>query len=169
MSASIKFLTAVLLVILSCPTLAGSPLFQNLGSDAFETVDIHRGQGQWLVVMLWASDCEICKTEVGAYKQFHQRHRQTTASVLGLTIDGTAGKEEALDFVNQHNLNFSNLIGEPETVMSYFQVLTGSPWIGTPSFLVFGPNGELMAQQVGALSPGLIEQFIADNSATPGL
>lgn len=169
MSASIKFPTIVLLVILSCPTLAGSPLFQNLESDAFETVDIHRGQGKWLVVMLWASDCEICTAEVGAYKQFHQRHRQTTASVLGLTIDGAAGKEEALDFVNQHNLNFSNLIGEPEAVMSYFQILTGGPWIGTPSFLVFGPNGELMAKQVGALSPDLIDQFIADNSAAPGL
>ena len=169
MSASIKFPTTVLLVILSFPALAGSPLFQNLGSDAFETIDTHGGQGKWLVVMVWASDCEICKTEVGAYKQFHQRHRQTTASVLGLTIDGAAGKEEALDFVNQHNLNFSNLIGEPEAVMSYFQILTGSPWIGTPSFLVFGPNGELMAKQVGALSPDLIDQFIADNSATPGL
>jgi peroxiredoxin len=169
MSASIKSLTAVLLVILSLPTVAGSPLFQNLGSDAFETIDAHGGQGKWLVVMVWASDCEICKTEVGAYKQFHQRHRETTARVLGLTLDGATGKKQALDFVNQHNLNFSNLIGEPETVMSYFQILTGSPWIGTPSFLVFAPNGALMAKQVGALSPALIEQFIADNNATPAL
>ena len=169
MSASIKFPTAVLLVILSFPALAGSPLFQNLGSDAFETIDTHGGQGKWLVVMVWASDCEICKAEVGAYKQFHQRYRKTSASVLGLTLDGAAGKEDALDFVNQNSLNFSNLIGEPETVMSYFQILTGSPWIGTPSFLIFGPHGELKAKQVGALSPELIEQFIADNSVEPEL
>ena len=169
MSASIKSLTAILLVILSLPTLAGSPLFQNLESDAFETIDAHGGKGKWLVVMVWASDCEICKAEVGAYQQFYLRHRQTTATVLGLTLDGAAGKKEARDFVNQHNLNFNNLIGEPETVMSYFQILTGSPWIGTPSFLIFDPKGELMAKQVGALPPDLIEQFIASNSATPGL
>jgi len=169
MSASIKFLTAVLLVILSFPALAGSPLFQNLGSDAFETIDTHGGHGKWLVVMVWASDCVICQTEVGTYKQFHQRNRETTASVLGLTLDGAVGKENALDFVNQNNLNFNNLIGEPETVISYFQILTGSPWIGTPSFLIFGPDGELKAKQVGALSPDLIQQFIADTSVEPEL
>ena len=167
MSALIKFPTAVLLVILSFPALAGSPLFQNLDSDAFETVDIHRGQGKWLVVMVWASDCEICTAEVGAYKQFHQRQRKTTATVLGLTLDGAVGKEDALDFVHKNNLNFNNLIGEPETVMSYFKILTGSQWIGTPSFLIFGPDGELKAKQVGALSPSLIEQFIADNNLEP--
>lgn len=168
MSAPVKFLTAVLLIVFPFPTLAGSPLFQNLASDAFETVDSHRGRGKWLVVMVWAFNCEICKAEVGAYEQFHQRHRQTTAGVLGLTLDGTVGKGDALDFVKQHNLNFNNLLGEPEAVMSYFQILTGSPWIGTPSFLIFGPNGELMAKQVGALSPDLIEQFIKDTSAKPG-
>jgi peroxiredoxin len=168
MSAPTKFLAAVLLIIFSFPTLAGSPLFQNLASDAFETVDIHRGQGKWLVVMVWASDCEICKAEVGAYKQFHQRHRQTTASVLGLTLDGAVGKGDALDFVKQHNLDFNNLLGEPEAVMSYFQILTRSPWIGTPSFLIFSPNGELMAKQIGALSPDVIEQFIKDNNAASG-
>lgn len=169
MSASIKFPTAVLLVILSFPALAGSPLFQNLDSDAFETIDTHGGQGKWLVVMVWASDCEICNAEVGAYKQFHPRHRKTSASVLGLTLDAAVGKEDALDFDNQNSLNFNNLIGEPETVKSYFQILTGSPWIGTPGFLIFGPNGELRAKQVGALSPDLIEQFIADNSVEPEL
>ncbi len=133
--------------------MAGSPLFQNLGSDAFETVDSHRGQGKVAGGHGVGIRLRNLQAEVGAYKQFHQRHRKTTASVLGLTLDGAVGKEDALDFVNQHNLNFNNLIGEPETVMSYFQILTGSPWIGTPSFLIFGPNGELMAKQVGALSP----------------
>ena len=162
-------LLAVLLLLVSLATQAGSPLFQNLGSDAFETVDDHGGQGKWLVVMVWASDCEICKTEVAAYQRFHERHWQTTASVLGLTLDGSAGMQQALDFVRQHRLTFDNLIGEPEAVMSYFQILTGTGWIGTPSFLVFGPQGELMAKQVGALTPDVIEQFIADNSSTPTL
>jgi len=51
-------------------------------------------------------------------------------------------------------------------VMGYFQLLTGSRWVGTPTFLVFGPDGELMAKQAGAVPTDLIEQFIAANTAT---
>jgi peroxiredoxin len=169
LSAPVRLLAAILLSFASLTAQAGSPLFQNLGSDVFESVDTHGGQGKWLVVMIWASDCEICKAEVGDYQRFHERHRHNAANVVGLTLDGSAGKQDALDFVNQHHLTFNNLIGEPEAVMSYFQILTGSPWIGTPSFLVFGLDGELMAKQVGALSPDVIEQFIVDNTSTPKL
>ena len=168
-SAPVRLLATALLCCAVLTVQAGSPLFQNLGSDAFETVDDHGGQGKWLVLMVWASDCEICKTEVAAYQRFHERHRHTNANVLGLTLDGSAGRQQALDFVRQHRLTFDNLIGEPEAVMSYFQILTGTGWIGTPSYLVFGPQGELMAKQVGALTPDVIEQFIADNSSTPKL
>ena len=39
------------------------------------------------------------------------------------------------------------------------------PWIGTPSFLLFDPQGNLLAQQVGAVPPELIEEFIAKHTA----
>ena len=165
MSKSVSFVAA-LLVLLAAPIASASPpLFQNLGSDAFETIDNHSEQGKWLIVMIWASDCEICEREVGSYQQFHDRHQQVDARVLGITLDGSAGKDDALGFVDQHELKFDNLLGEPEVVATYFQLLTGSPWVGTPTFLVFGPDGELMAKQVGAVPTDLIEQFIAANTA----
>ena len=34
--------------------LANSPLLQNLATGAFETIDDHRRDGQWLIVMIWA-------------------------------------------------------------------------------------------------------------------
>ncbi|MDH3221797.1 MAG: TlpA family protein disulfide reductase [Gammaproteobacteria bacterium] len=139
-------------------------MFDNLDTGVPETLENYRGDGKWLVVMIWASDCEICKREAGSYQQFHEDHKAVDAKVVGITLDGLAKREDAGAFVAQHGLGFANLIGEPEAVTAYYQIVTGSPWIGTPSFLVFGPDGELMAKQEGAVPTDLIEDFIAANS-----
>ncbi|MDC1287439.1 TlpA family protein disulfide reductase [Gammaproteobacteria bacterium] len=159
-------LLVTLLLLVASPLTAAAPLLQNLQSNAFETIDQHMDPGKWLVVMIWASDCEICKREVGSYQQFHERHEQRDARVLGITLDGALGEKAARGFVAAHGVGFDNLIGEPETVTSYFQVVTGSPWVGTPTFLIYGPDGSLLAKQAGAVPVDLIEQFIAANSAT---
>ena len=152
------------LLLVAPPVPAGSPLLQNLESDAFETIDDHREPGKWLVVMIWASDCEICRREVGSYQRFHQRHKPRDARVLGITMDGAQRKEAARGFVAEHGVGFNNLLGEPEAVAAYFQALTGSRWVGTPTFLIYGPDGALLAKQTGAVPVDLIEQFIATRS-----
>jgi thiol-disulfide isomerase/thioredoxin len=154
-----------MLVVLSLSTAVrpGSPPFQNLGSGEFETLDTYAGNGKWLIVMIWAHDCEICEREVGDYEKFHQKHVDDNARVLGITLDGEANRQLALDFVSRHRLNFENLIAEPETVAAFFEVTTGSKWVGTPTFLIFGPGGELKAKQVGAVETEIVESFIAAN------
>lgn len=143
---------------------AGSPLFENLKSGAFETIENHSQQGKWLIVMIWAHDCEICEREVDDYQRFHRKHAENNAIVLGVTLDGAARQQAAVDFVARHQLNFENLIAEPEVVATYYQITTGSKWIGTPSFLIFGPDSELKAKQVGAVETGVVEAFIAANT-----
>lgn len=156
--------------ILACASagnaIAASPMLQNLDTDVFESLDQHRRPGRWLVVMIWAHDCKICDHEVGAYQAFHQRQRGGNADVLGITLDGEAGRVAAQDFVARHRLGFANLLGEPETVAAYYQALTGERWVGTPTFLVFGPDGELRAKQVGAVEVEIVEQFIAANGSS---
>ena len=159
-------LVASLLCFAAGSVNAESPLFQNLKSDAYETIDDSRQSGKWMVVMIWAHDCEICEREVGDYHQFHQRRAGDDAMVLGITLDGEARKQQALDFMNRHELGFVNLIGEPEVVAGYYQLTTGSRWVGTPSFLIFNPDGELMAKQAGAVEVEIVENFIAANTQT---
>lgn len=143
---------------------ASSPLFQNLVSDSFDTIDDYRQTGKWVVVMIWAHDCEICEREVGDYQRFHQRHADNDAIVLGITLDGEERKQAALDFVARHQLEFENLIGEPEVVAGYYQLVTGSRWVGTPSFLIFAPDGKLMARQAGAVEVEIVENFVTTNT-----
>ena len=158
-------LTAILLTFATLlqpsPAYASSPMLQNLATDSFETLADHQNPGQWLVVMIWAHDCEVCEREVGDYQRFHERHAAGDARVLGITLDGEGYRQQALDFVSRHKLGFANLLGEPDTVAGYYEIVTGSRWVGTPSFLIFGPDGELRAKQVGAVEVEIVENFIS--------
>jgi peroxiredoxin len=125
----------------------------------------YSGKGKWLVVMIWASDCRVCNKEAHAYVDFHFVHSDDDAQVLGISIDGQAKKAEAQKFIERHKINFPNLIGEPAVVANLFAQLTGTYFAGTPAFLFYDPNGELRAQQLGAVPIELIEDFIKQPTA----
>jgi peroxiredoxin len=129
-----------------------------------KSISDYAGKGKWLVVMIWASDCHVCNKEAHAYVDFHFVHAEDNAQVLGISIDGQAKKAEALKFIERHKINFPNLIGEPEEVARLFSELTGTYFVGTPAFLIYDPTGNLRVQQVGAVPPELIENFIKQNT-----
>jgi thiol-disulfide isomerase/thioredoxin len=124
----------------------------------------HTGQGKWTVIMLWASDCHVCNQEAHQYEDFHQRHKDKDASVLGITLDGMGKVDAASAFVARNQVSFPNLIGEPYVVTALYSELTGRPWVGTPTFLIYSPGGELVAQQAGAVPASLIEDFISSQA-----
>jgi len=124
----------------------------------------YAGKGKWLVVMLWASDCLVCNEEIGNYTAFQTKHAGKDATMLGVSIDGAEKEKDAKDFLTRHKVNFPSLIGEPQQVASMFQELTGSEWIGTPTFMVYNPKGELIGAQTGAVPTDVIESFIARES-----
>ncbi|MCW8900612.1 MAG: TlpA family protein disulfide reductase [Gammaproteobacteria bacterium] len=121
-------------------------------------------KGKWLVVMMWASDCHICNREAHQYVDFHMLHSDSDATVLGMSLDGASRKKEAEAFIKKHSVDFPNLIAEPATVAQLFQESTGQGFAGTPTFLIYSPDGELKAAQAGAVPTELIEDFIKKNS-----
>jgi peroxiredoxin len=128
------------------------------------SIESFAGNGKWLVVMIWASDCHVCNREAESYAQFHESHKNRDATLLGVSIDGQAKKADAEDFIRRHDLPFPNLIGEPEAVMLYYMMVSGAQFAGTPTIMVYGPDGTLMAAQAGAVPPEIIEDFMARNS-----
>lgn len=117
---------------------------------------------KWTVLMIWAHNCHICNKEAQSYSFFHEGNE--SAQILGLSIDGLKQKKKAENFIVSHDLSFPNLLGEPEVVMSYYASLTSSRFIGTPTFMLFSPNGKLMAAQAGAVPPEVIDNYIKQNS-----
>lgn len=125
------------------------------------SIEEFTGNGKWLVLMIWAHDCHVCNQEAENYVHFHDEHKNRDAQVLGLSLDGVGNKAKAEEFINNHDLSFPSLIGEPENIMLYYQIQTGSSFVGTPTFMIFNPQGKLLAAQAGAVPPELIEKFIA--------
>ena len=65
------------------------------------TLSEFTGQGKWTIVMFWASDCRVCNAEAQEYVLFHDRHHDKDAAILGISLDGRAGKAGALDFIER--------------------------------------------------------------------
>lgn len=119
------------------------------------------GHGKWLVVTVWASDCAVCNREVPELIAFHQAHRETDASVLGISVDGPGGRENAMAFIKRHGVNFPNLLDDGKAFKAIYLRATGRPWFGgTPMNLVYAPSGELLARRIGPLGKAEIEAFI---------
>ena len=157
------FCLAFVLGLMFVTNAAAGEGFQTFDGKA-DSIERYAGKGKWLVVMLWASDCHVCNQEVHQYMEFHQKHADKDAVILGVSLDGEEKKSDAKDFIARHKVNFPNLIAEPEVVAGWYQNLAGTEWVGTPTFMVYTPKGELIGAQVGAVPPAVIETFIEKES-----
>lgn len=118
------------------------------------------GGGKWTVVAVWASDCPICRAELPQMDFFHSAHKDKDARVVGLSIDGYAGRRAALKFIDDVGLEFPNYFVD---VMDLFQIGAGQ-FIGTPTFYIFSPDGKPVGHQTGPLTQEQAEAFIARKS-----
>lgn len=158
-----RFGWMLLLMSFCLPVMANGELTAFSGKK--QGIEQHLEKGKWLVVMIWASDCHVCNKEAHSYDAFHKKHKSKDAKIVGLSIDGKIKKREAQKFIERHKVSFPNMLGEPKEVMNLYFDLTGDTTFGTPSFLVYGPKGNLIAGQVGAVPPALIETFIKEESS----
>jgi thiol-disulfide isomerase/thioredoxin len=117
---------------------------------------------RWLVVMIWSYSCPVCAKEMQGQADLHERHRDGRLKVLGISLDGADAALEAWAFVEEREVGFSNLLGEPDDVARFFSNQTGQSFKGTPTFLIYAPGGALKATQAGAVPPEVIEAFIYD-------
>jgi len=117
------------------------------------------GHDKWTVVVTWAHDCHICDREIDEMAVFHAAHHDKKALVLGVTLDGAENLKEARAFVTRHKLPFVNLITEPsqETMMKF----GAGKFVGTPTYYIYDPKGEIVGQNIGPLTRAEVEEFIA--------
>ena len=158
----IKLITAAVL-LLSANLASAGPLTDFDGNTA--SINDYAGKGKWLVVMFWASDCHICNKEAHQYVALHKRNKDDgNTQVLGVSTDGLSNKAVAQGFIDEHKLNFPNLIGTLDNVGAMYYDMIGEHWVGTPTILIYSPEGKIRAAQAGAVPSEIIEDFIQENS-----
>lgn len=119
------------------------------------------GQGKWTVVVVWSADCPICKAEIYHMTFLHDEHKNKDIAVLGLSIDGPENRAHAQRFIEDQGLNFPNLIGGPDDA----SLLSGTLFIGTPTYYFFSPEGQFLGQRIGPLTQELAERTIGSLKA----
>lgn len=145
---------------------AGAPdiPLQDLNGRA-RNVNEFIGHAKWTIVVTWAHDCHICDVEIHEMAAFHAAHHDKDAMVLGVTLDGAEFRKEARAFVKRHKLPFENLITEPsQEVMMKFGA---GKFVGTPTYYVYDPKGEIVGQNIGPLTRAEVEEFITSFDQTP--
>jgi len=139
---------------------AEAPLLYDMDGGR-HSLESRIGRGKWLVVMVWASTCHVCNDEVHEMIDFHNAHHDRDASVLGVAIDGIEEKAAVQAFLDRHRVPFPNLIDDGSVIVAEFNRRAGEPWFGwTPTYLVYNPQGQLTAKQVGAVSRQDLERHI---------
>jgi len=124
-------------------------------------VNQYIGKGKWTAVVFWAHDCHVCNQEIQHMTFFHDDHAKTNATVLGISMDGFEQVKKSREFIEKHELNFPNLL--IELSQKEFMKFGGGRYVGTPTFYLYNPAGELLAKNIGPVSPEDLEKFIKAN------
>lgn len=118
-------------------------------------------QDKWSLVVFWAHDCGVCRAEIPDLSKFHNARKDKNLQVIGISIDGQENIKAAKAFLKQTQPTFPSYLGEIELVAFNYELNTKEAFRGTPTFLLFAPGGELMANQAGKLRLEAIDRFIA--------
>jgi len=160
MSASIAMLA---LLVMARTASAGMEL-QRIDGSVVDLDDL-RGQGKWLLVMLWSTTCHICEEQKPSISAFHDKHKDNHAEVLGIAIDGIDKRAQIEANMERHPTSFPTLVGDIVIVASHYQGLTEESFRGTPTYLLFDPKGELVGNNPGPLRISALEGFIERKAA----
>ena len=138
------------------------PVFEGIDGKQ-HALSAYLEKSKWTVISVWGPRCRYCHEEMPEREQMH-RTRSADISVIGIAVDyptmGYAKADEVREFVRKHRLSYPILLSDGEVVPK----LGGGEFIGTPTTLIFNPQGRLVARQPGRISNKVIEDYIAKST-----
>lgn len=120
------------------------------------------GNGKFTVLEVWSTDCHLCREHMPDMVKFDGKLKNT--QILGVSIDGQPNLDSVDDFMMQYNMKFTNLITNPIEMNIWMQQNTPEGLIGTPTFMMFDPEGQLFAMQGGPVGVDQMEKLILSKS-----
>lgn len=141
-------------------------LFPELISVDGNSTPVHPaiGEGKWTLVMLWATTCHICETDKPLFSDFYDKHKEIgDIDVFGISIEGHDKLPAVQKYLAKRNVSFPNSVGEFLTIGSSMINIAEESLRGTPTYLLFDPEGEIKGVHAGHLAPDKVEVFISSN------
>jgi cytochrome c biogenesis protein CcmG, thiol:disulfide interchange protein DsbE len=121
-----------------------------LGGDG--TASLADEKGKVVVLNVWASWCEPCKTEMPLLQRTHERISKQGGLVLGIDMQEPA--ERGLEFVNEKGITFPSLRDRDR---DYVRDLGVS---GYPETFLIDRRGRIVALQRGPIDQKWLDQHL---------
>lgn len=144
-------------------------MFASQSASAFTNMDgkkdeinNHIGKDKWTIVEVWESNCAACRMHMPEMVKFDGKLKN--ARLLGVSLDGQKGADAAKDFIMEYDIKFPTLLTNYVEMNIWMQQSIGESLVGTPTFILFDPEGKLVAAQPGIVSIESLETFISENS-----
>lgn len=129
-----------------------APAFDLRTLDGARTVSLTDFHGQIVVVNFWASWCAECRIEHDGLAAAWDRYRDQRVVLIGIAFQDRASASAA--FVRDVGGDWPQLADPHDATALAYGVY------GVPETFVIGPDGRVVAKQVGAVSyPWLVDQI----------
>ncbi len=110
-------------------------------------------RGKWVIVNYWATWCPPCQEEIPDLVDFHDRHKDKDAVVIGINYEDI-GTEQLAAFVDSFLITYPILQTEPLPVTPL------GPVPGLPTTYIIAPDGSPVARQVGPVTSKQLDDYI---------
>ncbi len=119
--------------------------------------------GKWTMVMMWTTYCGICRRQYPAVSAFHDKHKDAYAKVIGMSLDGYGEVAKVRAYIASKAMSFDSVIVEADAIAIAYKAFTDEAFTGTPTYLMFAPDGALVAHVPGVLTMEAVEEFMRDS------
>jgi len=154
-------LLALVFMVLFAVTGVAEPVDYSLPDVNGKKHSLADYKGKWVIVNYWATWCPPCQEEIPDLVEFHDRHKDDDAVVIGINFEDI-GEEQLSAFVDSFLISYPILRSEPlaETPLGTIP--------GLPTTFIIAPDGSPVARQVGPVTGQQLDDYIARKKKAAG-
>ena len=159
MRSLIFIITVALTIAFSTPLFSSSKVLEVEGQIQ-SSLEQELQEGRWELVMFWATYCHVCKKDFKKIAGFIEENDSIPLTIVGVVTDGMEEKVKTNALIAEHNLDYTHILTDYPKSNELYQNLAGQRLVGTPSYLLYNPQNELVAFNANAIDLDALEIFV---------